>query len=47
VIQVFALDPDTFEVTTDVSESSIRRIEVEVRNGTRSLGRFQWLVSRN
>ncbi len=46
-IQVFALDPTTFEVTTNVSESPLRRIEVEVQNGTRLVNRFQWLVSRN
>lgn len=46
-IQVFALDPATFEVTYNVSESSLRRIEVEVWKGTRLVNRFQWLVSRN
>jgi len=46
-VAVSALDPDTFEVTNDVSESPLRRIEVEVRKGTRVVNRFQWLVSRN
>lgn len=42
---VVCLDPDTFEVQAQPTDSPIVRVEVELLNGSRSAGVYQWIVT--
>ena len=46
VISVNRLDPDTFEVLMVAVDTPVIRVEVEIRDGGRLVGQYQWIVTR-
>jgi len=44
-ITVVCLDPDTFEVLPQPTDTPIVRVEVEMLNGTRTESIYQWIVT--
>lgn len=45
-ISVVGLDPATYEELIDPSGSSIRRVDIEIKDGIRLVRRYQWIVTR-
>jgi hypothetical protein len=46
VITVNRLDPDTFQVNQALVDTPVLRVEVEVQDGGRRIGQYQWIVTR-